>query len=52
MWREADLTRSGADSGQRAVLKPAAPGIAAGLLAAVAILNLWDAGTTSQRHAE
>jgi len=45
---EADLARSDASSGLRAVLGSGRPVP----LAAVAIFSFWEAGTTSRHHAE
>jgi hypothetical protein len=59
MSSEAYQGRSAGGCGQQTVLKSPAPGVVAGWPAAVAgppaasaIFNLWDAGTTSRRHAE
>jgi hypothetical protein len=52
MSSEADLVRSGAVSGWRAVLKPAAPDAGAHPLEAIVTSNSRDAGTTSRRHAK
>jgi hypothetical protein len=59
MSSEAYPGQPGAGCGQQAVLKSPVPGevagvplAGAGLPAAIAIFNLWNAGTTSRRHAE
>ena len=51
MSSEADLARSWAVSGRRAVLKSAAPDAGARPLATIVTSSSWDAGTT-RRHAE
>jgi hypothetical protein len=52
MASEADPGRSEAGCGQRAVLKPAAPGFVPGLPVVIATFDFCTAGTTSRRHAE
>ncbi len=60
MSSEAAPARSGASSRRQAVLKSTAPGVLkstapgvlTGLIAAIAMPSLGDAGTTSRRHAE
>jgi hypothetical protein len=52
MASEADRGRSGAGYGQRAVLKPAAPGVVPGLPVVIATFDFCPAGATSRRHAE
>jgi hypothetical protein len=59
MSSEAYPGRAAGDCGQQAVLTSPVPGVVAGWPVAVAgppaasaIVNFWDAGTTSRRHAE